>query len=104
MSALSSVVVLFSVRRCVLVSLGVAELVAGAALAAGAGDAALERAFATVTSHLSEEGFAELAGKLIAERAVKEGVKDVVFDRGGYIFHGRVKALAEAAREGGLNF
>ena len=43
-------------------------------------------------------------GKLIAERAVKEGVKDVVFDRGGYIFHGRVKALAEAAREGGLNF
>ncbi|WP_323761504.1 50S ribosomal protein L18 [Maricaulis sp.] len=47
---------------------------------------------------------AELVGKLIAERAVKEGVKDVVFDRGGYIFHGRVKALAEAAREGGLNF
>ena len=47
---------------------------------------------------------AEIVGKLIAERAVKEGVKDVVFDRGGYIFHGRVKALAEAAREGGLNF
>ncbi|MFY0637417.1 50S ribosomal protein L18 [Maricaulis maris] len=47
---------------------------------------------------------AGIVGKLIAERAVKEGVKDVVFDRGGYIFHGRVKALAEAAREGGLNF
>ena len=47
---------------------------------------------------------AEIVGKLIAERAVKEGVKDVVFDRGGYIYHGRVKALAEAAREGGLNF
>jgi large subunit ribosomal protein L18 len=43
-------------------------------------------------------------GKLIAERAVKAGVKDVVFDRGAYIYHGRVKALAEAAREGGLNF
>ena len=43
-------------------------------------------------------------GKLLAERAVKAGVKDVVFDRGGYIYHGRIKALAEAAREGGLNF
>jgi large subunit ribosomal protein L18 len=43
-------------------------------------------------------------GKQIAERAIKAGVKQVVFDRGGYIFHGRVKALAEAAREGGLDF
>ncbi|QPC41356.1 50S ribosomal protein L18 [Kaustia mangrovi] len=43
-------------------------------------------------------------GKLIAERAKKAGVSDVVFDRGGYIYHGRVKALADAAREGGLNF
>lgn len=43
-------------------------------------------------------------GKLIAERAVKVGVKEVVFDRGGYIYHGRVKALADAAREGGLLF
>ena len=43
-------------------------------------------------------------GKLVAERAVKAGVKEVVFDRGGYIFHGRVKALADAAREGGLSF
>lgn len=43
-------------------------------------------------------------GKLVAERAVKAGVKDVIFDRGGYKFHGRVKALAEAAREGGLSF
>jgi large subunit ribosomal protein L18 len=43
-------------------------------------------------------------GKLIAERASKAGVKEVVFDRGPYIFHGRVKALAEAAREGGLSF
>jgi large subunit ribosomal protein L18 len=43
-------------------------------------------------------------GKLVAERARAAGVSDVVFDRGSYIFHGRVKALAEAAREGGLNF
>jgi len=43
-------------------------------------------------------------GKALAERAAKAGIKDVVFDRGGYIFHGRIKALADAAREGGLNF
>ncbi|MCG8361646.1 MAG: 50S ribosomal protein L18 [Kiloniellales bacterium] len=43
-------------------------------------------------------------GKLVAERAVKAGVSKVVFDRGAYLFHGRVKALAEAAREGGLDF
>ncbi|HVY04155.1 MAG TPA: 50S ribosomal protein L18 [Caulobacterales bacterium] len=43
-------------------------------------------------------------GKLIAERARKAGVEAVVFDRGGYLFHGRVKALADAAREGGLQF
>ena len=47
---------------------------------------------------------AAAVGKLIAERAVKAGVKDVVFDRGAFLYHGRVKALAEAAREGGLNF
>lgn len=43
-------------------------------------------------------------GKLVAERASKAGVKEVIFDRGGYKFHGRVKALAEAAREAGLSF
>ncbi|HEY4274972.1 MAG TPA: 50S ribosomal protein L18 [Rhizomicrobium sp.] len=43
-------------------------------------------------------------GKKIAERALAKGVKQVVFDRGGYIYHGRVKALADAAREGGLEF
>jgi large subunit ribosomal protein L18 len=43
-------------------------------------------------------------GKLVAERAGKAGVTDVVFDRGGYLFHGRVKALADAAREAGLKF
>ena len=43
-------------------------------------------------------------GKLIAEKAVDKGIKSVVFDRGGYLYHGRIKALAEAAREAGLEF
>ena len=47
---------------------------------------------------------AKEVGKLIAERATAKGIKEVVFDRGGYIYHGRVKALADAAREGGLSF
>ena len=47
---------------------------------------------------------AAVVGKLVAERAKAKGVEAVVFDRGGYIFHGRVKALAEAAREAGLKF
>ena len=42
--------------------------------------------------------------KLVAEKALKEGIKEVVFDRGGYIYHGRVKELAESAREAGLKF
>jgi large subunit ribosomal protein L18 len=52
----------------------------------------------------TDKDAAALVGKLVAERAIEKGVKDVVFDRGGYIFHGRVKALADAAREAGLNF
>ena len=60
-----------------------------------------------------EEGFtgnggnvkaAEAIGKMIAERAVKAGVKTVVFDRGAFLYHGRIKALADAARAGGLEF
>jgi large subunit ribosomal protein L18 len=47
---------------------------------------------------------AKVVGKLLAERAVAKGVKEVVFDRGAYIYHGRVKALADGAREGGLEF
>jgi large subunit ribosomal protein L18 len=47
---------------------------------------------------------AAAVGKLVAERASQAGVKEVVFDRGAFIYHGRIKALAEAAREGGLSF
>ena len=52
----------------------------------------------------SDKAAAERVGKLVAERALEKGVKDVVFDRGSYIYHGRIKALADAAREAGLNF
>jgi ribosomal protein L18, bacterial type len=52
----------------------------------------------------SDKDAAARVGALVAQRAIEKGVKDVVFDRGGYIYHGRVKALADAAREAGLNF
>jgi large subunit ribosomal protein L18 len=52
----------------------------------------------------SNKEAAAAIGKLVAQRAIEKGVTDVVFDRGGYIYHGRVKALADAAREAGLNF
>ena len=47
---------------------------------------------------------AVVVGKLVAERAVAKGISEVVFDRGGYLYHGRVKALADSARENGLKF
>ncbi len=52
----------------------------------------------------SDRDAAAKVGALVAQRAIEKGVKDVVFDRGGYLYHGRVKALADAAREAGLNF
>ena len=52
----------------------------------------------------ADKAAAAAVGKLVAERAAEKGVKEVVFDRGGYLYHGRVKALADAAREGGLSF
>ena len=55
-------------------------------------------------SKVNKTEAAKLVGKAIAERAVKAGVESVSFDRGGYLYHGRVKSLAEGAREGGLKF
>jgi len=55
-------------------------------------------------SHGGNVDAAKVVGELLAQRAVKAGVKDCVFDRGGFLYHGRVAALADAAREGGLNF
>ena len=52
----------------------------------------------------ADKAAAAAVGKLLAERALAAGVKEVVFDRGSYLYHGRVKALADAAREGGLSF
>ncbi|MEM9015173.1 MAG: 50S ribosomal protein L18 [Pseudomonadota bacterium] len=52
----------------------------------------------------ADQAAAATVGKAVAEAAIKAGVKDVVFDRGSYMYHGRVKALADAAREAGLSF
>jgi large subunit ribosomal protein L18 len=64
----------------------------------------LEKAFAEQGVEGGKVNDAMAVGKLIADRAQKAGVSEVVFDRGGYLYHGRVKALADAAREGGLKF
>jgi large subunit ribosomal protein L18 len=64
----------------------------------------LEKDMRTSLKTGADTDAAKAVGKLVAERASAAGVKDVVFDRGNYIYHGRVKALADAARESGLNF
>lgn len=61
----------------------------------------LEKSF---TEKGANKEAAHMIGKVLAERALEKGIKDVVFDRSGYIYHGRIKELAEGAREGGLNF
>ena len=58
----------------------------------------------TFTEKGSDKAAAHTIGKLVAERAVEKGITTVVFDRSGYLYHGRVQELAEGAREGGLNF
>ena len=73
----------------------------GATVAAAS---SLEKGMRTSLKTGADIGAAKAVGKLVAERATAAGVKDVVFDRGNYLYHGRVKALADAAREGGLNF
>ena len=72
--------------------------VAGKTLAAAS---SVEKDFGCSGSN--KEG-ARKVGKLVAERALQKGIEEVVFDRGGYIYHGRVQELAEGAREGGLKF
>jgi large subunit ribosomal protein L18 len=64
----------------------------------------LEKDYATSVKTGGDISAVKLVGKLVAARAAAAGVKEVVFDRGGYLYHGRVKALADAVREGGLNF
>lgn len=59
---------------------------------------------AAVSNDGNKVSQAQAVGKLIAERAAAAGIEKVLFDRGGYLFHGRVKALADGAREGGLKF
>ena len=54
--------------------------------------------------HTSNKEAAKKVGELVAKRAIKNGIKEVVFDRGGYVYHGRIKELAEGAREAGLDF
>jgi large subunit ribosomal protein L18 len=63
-----------------------------------------EKAWAESDDEKTKTEQAALVGKLVAERALEAGITKVVFDRGGFKYHGRVKALAEAAREAGLNF
>lgn len=67
-------------------------------LSAGTNDKSLKTAKGTKTEK------AKLVGKLIAERAVAAGINEIVFDRNGFLYHGRIKALAEGARENGLKF
>lgn len=71
--------------------------VVSATTAAGKNDKGKKRTGGNLAS-------AKEVGKLIAQRAQEKGIKQVVFDRGGYLYHGRIKALAEAAREAGLEF
>ena len=64
----------------------------------------LDKALKENLSTGADKAAAEAVGKLLAERAAEKGITEAVFDRGGYLFHGRVKALADAAREAGLSF
>ncbi|MFC3127091.1 50S ribosomal protein L18 [Pseudoroseomonas globiformis] len=74
---------------------------AGRTLAAAS---SLEKAQREGLSTGADKSAASVIGKLLAERAIAAGVTEVVFDRGPYLYHGRVKALADGAREGGLSF
>ena len=75
--------------------------VAGNTLAAAS---TVEKDIASQLGEFDKKGEAKLVGKIVAERAIQAGIKEVVFDRGGYIYTGRVAELAAGAREGGLDF
>ena len=75
--------------------------VAGNTLAAAS---TVEKEIAAQLTECDKKGEARIVGKIVAERALKAGIKEVVFDRGGYIYTGRVAELAAGAREGGLDF
>ena len=64
----------------------------------------VEKDIAAQIGEMDKKGASKLVGKIVAERALAKGIKEVVFDRGGYIYTGRVAQLAEGAREGGLDF
>ena len=67
-------------------------------------ESSLEKGLRSALKTGADKFAAEAVGKLVAERALENGLKEVVFDRGGYRYHGRVKALADSAREAGLKF
>ena len=75
--------------------------VAGNTLAAAS---TVEKEIASQIGEMDKKAASKLVGKIVAERALAKGIKEVVFDRGGYIYTGRVAQLAEGAREGGLDF
>ena len=75
--------------------------VAGNTLAAAS---TVEKDIAAQIGEMDKKGASKLVGKIVAERALAKGIKEVVLDRGGYIYTGRVAQLAEGAREGGLDF
>jgi large subunit ribosomal protein L18 len=81
-----------------------AQVIDDAAGRTVAAASSLDRDLKTDLKTGADKDAAAAVGKLVAERALAAGVKEVVFDRGSYLYHGRVKALAEAAREGGLAF
>ena len=80
------------------ISAQIIDDVAGVTLVAAS---TVEKSF---TEYGGNKDAAKAIGKLIAERAIEKGITEVVFDRGGYVYHGRVQELAEGAREGGLKF
>ena len=64
----------------------------------------LDEAVKGAVNHTGNKEAAKMVGELVAKKAVEKGITEVVFDRGGYIYHGRIKELAEGAREAGLKF